>query len=124
MINRKYIFTNPRWLTQIVLPLIIAIILTLGSLLLLDISNKGSQTLYSVFILLKEHRYPLGDIKPGETKSIVLKPNRESHIEIEHDKKHRKRIKIDCYIEKGYKGKLKIELTSTKLLKAKDNTSI
>ncbi len=128
--SKKRFTTSPQWLAKILLFPIIALILILGSRLLLNrgvrviVTNKGPQTLHSVSILLNENRYPLGDIKPGETKSIVIKPTRESHLQIEHGKTQRKRIKIDCYLEKGYKGEVKIELTSSKLLKVEDKTNI
>ena len=88
------------------------------------IHNSDPNTLYDVSVRLTGKTYLLGDISPGEDKSIVVKPVSESHIEIEHGKSHRRKMKIDCYIEPGYKGRIKIELDADKVLKVEDKTGI
>ena len=89
------------------------------------IRNTGTVPLYSLSVHVTGKTYDLGDIAPKETKSVVVNPKGESHIEIEHGKgDKRKVITTDCYLESGYKGKIVIDLDSEKALKIDNKIKI
>ena len=88
------------------------------------IQNSGSKTLYDLSVQVTGKMYSLGNIPSGEIKSVVVNPKGESNIEIEHGKGSRKKILIDCYIEPGYKGKIKIDLDSDKILNIENKIGI
>jgi hypothetical protein len=62
----------------------------------------------------------IGDIEPGTSKSVVLSPSSESHIELAFS--GHPRLKIDCYFEQGYGGILAAEITAQRVVAIRDST--
>lgn len=64
--------------------------------------------------------YAIGDIEAGASKSVVLHPTSDSHVELafaDHP-----RLKVDCYLEYDYGGTLATEITVDKVVAVKDST--
>ena len=47
-----------------------------------SLSNVGISTMESITVQVKGRSYSLGDLAPGSSKSIQVKPTGESHIEV------------------------------------------
>jgi hypothetical protein len=65
--------------------------------------------------------YDLGDIEPGQSKSVRVSPTGESHVEIEH---LAGRLIVNTYFEGGYRGHLDVEVTPTKVVRIEDKVRI
>ena len=75
----------------------------------------------SVVVHVTGNAYPLGDIPPGEDKSVLVVPTGESHIEIAHAKG---RLEIDTYFESGYRGSISIDATADEVQRVKDEIRV
>ncbi len=82
--------------------------------------NVGTESIRSVVVHVTGKSYLIGDIAPGASKSVVLNPTSESHVELTFA--GHPRLTIDCYFEKGYGGTLATELTVEKVVTVKDST--
>jgi len=86
------------------------------------IRNAGSGPLRSVVVHVTGNAYPVGDIGPGEQKTIRVFATGESHVELEFG--NGGRLFIGCYFEEGYQGKITAEVTADRVLRVKDEIRI
>jgi hypothetical protein len=85
------------------------------------VKNVGTQSIQSAVVHVTGKSYLIGDIAPGASKSVVLNPTPESHVELTFS--GHPRLTIDCYFEKGYGGTLATEVTVKKVVTVKDSTA-
>lgn len=86
-----------------------------------SVKNVGSEALTSVVVHVTGNAYTLGDIQPGEGRSVRVFPTGESHVEIEHSKG---RLIVDTYFESGYRGKISVDVTASKVQRVEDDTRV
>lgn len=84
------------------------------------VKNVGNETIRSVVVYVTGKSYSIGDIEPGNSKSVLLNPTSESHVELTFS--GHSRLTIDCYFEHGYSGTLAAEITVEKVVTVKDST--
>ena len=82
------------------------------------IHNVGDINLQSVVVHVTGNSYPIGDIDTGTTKTVKVVAEGESHILIEHGSQEQ--LVVGVYFEKGYKGKISIDVTSSEIVNVKD----
>lgn len=87
------------------------------------IKNISSNTIRGVVVHVTGNSYSIGDIPAGTLKTIKVVSKGESHIELEQ-KGVQKRLIVDCYFEKGYRGEILIEITPDQVVDVKNNISI
>jgi len=58
----------------------------------------------SVVVLTTGFRYPIGDLAPGEQRTVAVEAEGESHFEIEYGRAERRRLNLGGYFERGYVG--------------------
>jgi hypothetical protein len=78
------------------------------------VRNRDSAALSGVTIHVTGRDYPIGDMPPGSTRSVLVTPTGESHIEIsQHQAGSRGRIPVTCYFEAGDSGTIEIDIART-----------
>jgi hypothetical protein len=97
----------------------LALFLTGG--LRVTVKNVSDQTLNTVVVHVTGAAYSLGDIAPGETKSVRVSPTGESHVEIEHAEG---RFIVNTYFESGYRGHIDVDLTPREVVRVEDKVRI
>lgn len=85
----------------------------------LTVINVGSAPLKAVTVQVTGRSYRLGDIKPGSSKSIKVNPTAESTIQLIFS--DGRRLDIDSYFERGYRGTITAEVTSTRVVSVKND---
>jgi hypothetical protein len=83
------------------------------------LTNVGTTTMESITVQVTGRSYPLGDLTPGASKTIRLKPTGESRIDLVFSGS--RRLAIDCYFESGYKGEIAAEVTPQKVVSVKSD---
>jgi hypothetical protein len=86
-----------------------------------SVNNVGPETLSSVVVHVTGNAYELGNIQPGENRSVRVFPTGESHVEIEHAKG---RLIVDTYFESGYRGRISVDVTASEVQRIKDDISV
>ncbi|WP_332854462.1 hypothetical protein [Duganella sp. S19_KUP01_CR8] len=84
-----------------------------------SVKNVGKETIASLVVHVTGNSYAIGDIEPGSSKTVVLSPTSESHVELTFAGSPG--LKIDCYFERGYSGTLATEITVEKVVAVKDS---
>jgi hypothetical protein len=86
----------------------------------LMLSNVSAVPMQSVTVRVTGRSYAIGDLAPGASKSIAVHPTADSHIELVFDRT--RRLKIDCYLERGYRGRIAAAITPERVVSVKDET--
>jgi hypothetical protein len=86
------------------------------------LTNVGTTTMESVTVQVTGRSYRLGDLTPGTSKTIRVNPAGESHIELVFS--GTRRLKIDCYFESGYRGKITGDVTPQKVVSVKSDLKL
>ncbi len=81
------------------------------------VRNAGDSVMAGVVVQVTGKAYPVGDLLPGESKSMTLAPTGESHVEIAQI--GNPKLVVDCYFEPGYEGTIEARLTETKVVAVK-----
>jgi hypothetical protein len=68
------------------------------------LENVGPGRLDSVVVVTTGHRYAIGDLAPGERRSVQVTASGESHFEVEYGHGARHRLNVGGYFESGYVG--------------------
>jgi hypothetical protein len=92
-----------------------------------DVRNVDpQQSLHSVMVIVRGAQYSLGDLAPGETKSVCVNPTGESGVGIRHGETESAwaELNVDCYIEHNYTGSLQVDVTPTKIVKVNNQIGI
>lgn len=88
----------------------------------LTVHNVGDQSLVAPIVHVTGNSYRIGDLQPGQTKSVVVNSSGESHIEIEQT--NHPRLVANCYFEPGYKGQIEVDVTADAIIKVKCDVKI
>jgi hypothetical protein len=76
--------------------------------------NTDSAALVDVTIHVTGRDYPIGDMPAGATRTVLVDPTGESHIEISLQQAGaRGRLPVQCYFEAGYSGEIAIDISNT-----------
>jgi hypothetical protein len=80
--------------------------------------NHGPQLLPTVVLAVTGRVHSLGDLGPGEATTRKVLPTGESDLQIEYtdDQGRRRRLKVDCYIESGYRGAMRVEFRDGRIV--------
>ena len=84
------------------------------------IDNLGNTTLKSVVVHVKGSSYDVGDIDANESKSVMVKPNGESSLEVEfgNETGEKKRLKTDFNLEPDYSGFILVRIKNDSIAHA------
>jgi hypothetical protein len=92
-----------------------------------DVRNVDpGQPLQSVTVVVTGASFRLGDIAPGETKSVRVNPTGESSVVIRHTPIGRPAVDltVGCYIERNYSGSIQVDVTPTAVARVSDQIRI
>jgi hypothetical protein len=91
-----------------------------------EVINRDSLAMRHVSVEVTGASYPIGDIRPGSSKSVKVRPRGESAVTIKYTdtpaKQHR--IYIDTYIENGYFGYIKVQIKDGKILRVEQDIQL
>lgn len=79
-----------------------------------NLTNAGAETMRAVVVHVTGASYEIGDIAPGETRTVKVNPTGESHVEFTSS--GGPRVKIESYFERDYEGYVNARVTSTRVL--------
>ena len=81
--------------------------------------NIGHTPMRDIQLIVTGNRYALGNLGAGESRSIRVQPMGESHLEIDYSnsQSNNSHLVVDCYMEGGYRGSLKVEVDEGKIEK-------
>ena len=80
----------------------------------LVLTNAGTATMRSVIVMVTGQTYRIGDLAPGSSASLALRPTGESHIELLLS--DNRLLRIDCYFERGYDGRIAATVTPERVV--------
>lgn len=83
-------------------------------------SNVGTEAMQSVVVHITGHSYPIGDLEPGASTSVVLTPKADTHIELTLT--GHPRLTVDCYFSGGYTGNVSADVTADKVVSVENAT--
>lgn len=89
--------------------------------LMVTVKNVSAEPLMSVVVHVTGSSQTLGNIPPGESKTVDVSPTGESHVEIEHTKG---RLVVDTYFEAGYQGRITAEITAGEVVRVQGDVRI
>lgn len=90
----------------------------------LTLENVGPVSLDSVVVFTTGRAYPVGTLAGGRSRRIRIGANGESHIEIEHGARSRRRLRVGTYFEAGFGGKIDVRLTADSIVAIADSITI
>jgi hypothetical protein len=82
--------------------------------------NVGTVTMHAITVNVTGHAYAIGNLGPGASTSIAVHPGSDSHIVLAFD--GARHLPIDCYLERGGRGKLTVSVTSERVVAIHDKT--
>jgi hypothetical protein len=76
------------------------------------IHNSGATAMRDVRVNVTGRSYWVGDLGPGESRAIRVKPIGESHIVLSYADGSgvARRLTVDCYFESGYSGSIAVDV--------------
>lgn len=105
------------WL--IAMPVLILVVVIVGLIIqfrpgiVVTIENTGTIPLKSVVLHVTGASYELGDIAPGASEKVRVRPTGESHLEIEFTDPDGQVKRLDegfGYFEPGYRGTIRVSI--------------
>jgi hypothetical protein len=87
-----------------------------------NVKNVGNEPMIAVVVHVSSNSYPVGNIVPGEMKSVVVKPHGETDVRLEqqgHDP-----LVVDIYLESGYTGSVTAEITPTLVVNVRHDIQV
>jgi len=90
----------------------------------LRLENVGTEGLDSLVIYTTGREYVVGRLGPGESTHVMIGANGESHIEVEHGKGERRRLRVGIYFESGYGGSITVRLRADSVVAVFDSVKI
>ena len=108
--------TKRRWL--IAVPIVILVVVIVGLIVqfrpgvVVTIENAGKTPLSSVVVHVTGASYELGDIAPGDSANVRVRPKSDSNLEIEFKDAdgQAKRLNAGGYFESGYRGTIRVSI--------------
>jgi len=85
----------------------------------IEVRNVSAEPMRGVVVHVTGASYPIGDLLPGESRNVAVKPSSESRVELE-SQGHRRLI-VDCYFEPGYNGMITAEVTPLQVVRVNDS---
>lgn len=82
----------------------------------LTLRNRSATPLDAVVVYTSGHRYEVGALPPGGARVLRVEAEGESHVEVEHGAPRPRRLRIDTYFERGYRGSIAADLTPDTVL--------
>ena len=91
-----------------------------------SVLNSDAVTRKSVSVRVTGRVYSVGDLKPGERKSVRVQPKGESDIFISFiDSAGKEEVTaVGPYIEKGYRGHIDVEIKDGKAVKVREKVKL
>jgi hypothetical protein len=82
-----------------------------------EITNTGVTPMRSIAVHVTGRSYPLGDLRPGESRRVRVDPAGESHLELAYTDPTGapQSLTADCYFESGYRGQITVDVTNGKV---------
>ena len=80
------------------------------------LENRGAARLDSVAVVTTGHRYTLGELPAGGSRTVRVEADGDSHVEVEHGRGARRRLVVDTYFGPGARGTVRAELTADTVL--------
>jgi hypothetical protein len=114
-------------LSQLVVPVLVTVLALscrAADRITLTLENVGQIPLDSVIIFTTGRSYPIGSIPVGASSHLLIGASGESHIEIEHGARPRRRLRVGTYFEGGYSGKINVRLTADSVVAVVDSIRI
>jgi hypothetical protein len=76
------------------------------------VANGGGLPLRDLVVRVTGRSYSVGDVPPGESRSVRVNPTSESHAEIEFTDEQGRRVRLaaGAYFEPAYRGRLDIRV--------------
>ena len=80
--------------------------------IVVTIENTGTTPLKSVVVHVTGASYKLGDIAPGDSANVRVRPKSDSNLEIEFKDAdgQAKRLNAGGYFESGYRGTIRVSI--------------
>ena len=84
-----------------------------------EVTNVGDKPLEAVQVFVKGAEYDLGDLAPGESKSVKVEPTSDSDVWLRWKSAGRAAAgNVDCYMEpSGYNGTVTVEVRDSAIVK-------
>ncbi len=88
-----------------------------------EIKNLGPAAMRKVSVHVTGNSYSLGDIPAGASKTVRVNPQGESSVSIKQSnaKGQQGTLSVDCYFERGYSGKITIQVKNGKIQHVKND---
>jgi len=113
-----------KWLSIAVLGLIALYAFTRmqTSGIALTLKNVDTVALKAVDVHVTGTSYQVGELAPGTSKTINIRPVTDSHIELTFAGGGR--LKINCYFSRGYRGKIAAGITAARVVSVDDQIKL
>jgi hypothetical protein len=81
------------------------------------VTNTGTTAMRNVRVEVTGRAYPIGDLPPGESRSLRVRPTGESHIVLRYADTNgaAQAVRVDCYFESGYSGRISVDVADGKV---------
>lgn len=77
------------------------------------VRNSSPAPMRDVRVVVTGGSYRIGDIPPGESRSVRVKPSGDSSVRLEYtDAGGARSVDLDCYIEAGYSGGISVDVAN------------
>src|SRR5688572_13679738 len=81
------------------------------------VTNTGTTAMRNVRVEVTGRAYAIGDLQPGESRSVRVRPKGESHIVLRYVDPNgaTQAVTVDCYFESGYSGSIAADVADGKV---------
>jgi hypothetical protein len=89
-----------------------------GRGVLIVVENVDTLPISEAVVIVADRRYSVGSIAPGESKSSLVHPMRETHVEIEtvNELGATKRLHVGEYVAPGLTGEIRVKVTGEQVI--------
>lgn len=89
------------------------------------VHNTGRGVLSDVVIRVAGDSGRVGDLAPGESRSVRVRPSGASHVEIEYRDQAGTpvRLQADCYFERSYRDTVDMDVADGRVVAVRDKTT-
>ena len=81
------------------------------------VTNTGTTAMRDVSVEVTGRSYAIGDLQPGETRSVRVRPTGESNIVLRYVDPNgaNQAVTVDCYFDSGYSGSITADVADGKV---------